>query len=317
MKQSIRTFIPFAWINLLVVCAFIIMPHTLSAQENASAQEGVLLVATCQFPVSGNIAENSEWIQKQMKQAKKENADIAHFSEVALSGYAGVDRDNMEDYDWDQHQNEMQTILNLADELDLWVVLGSAHRLSGENKPHNSLYVINADGNVIDRYDKRFCTSGDLKHYSPGNHFVTFDLNGVQCGLLICFDVRFPELYRQYNQLGVQLLFQSFHNARQRDGAIHPKIIPPTMQARAATNYMFVSMNNSCAPRSWQSRFITPNGLVENELELDQPGVMVNRVDTSKAYYDASRRYRDDSIQGKWHSGELIEDPRSSNRQSY
>ena len=46
----------------------------------------------------------------------------------------------------------------------------------------NSLYVINRDGEVIDRYDKRFCTGGDLQHYSPGDHFVTFDVNDVRCG---------------------------------------------------------------------------------------------------------------------------------------
>lgn len=39
----------------------------------------------------------------------------------------------------------------------LRVVLGSAHRLSGANNPHNSLYVIDDDGALVDRYDKRFC----------------------------------------------------------------------------------------------------------------------------------------------------------------
>lgn len=306
-----------ATIHLLFLCAFLISPHAYSDSDNDAAEDGVVYVATCQFPISGSILENSQWIQKQMKQAKEENADIVHFPEVALSGYAGVDRDSMESYDWDLHRQEMETILRLADELDLWVVLGSAHRLSGDNKPHNSLYVIDAEGQVIDRYDKRFCTSGDLKHYSPGDHFVTFELNRVKCGLLICYDLRFPELYRQYSLMDVQLLFQSFHNARQKEGSIHPKIMPVTMQTRAATNYMFASINNSCAPRSWQSRFITPNGLIENELVLDEPGVMMNRVDTNKSYYDASRRYRDDSIQGKWNSGELVDDPRSADRKCY
>ena len=49
----------------------------------------------------------------------------------------------------------------------------------------------------------------------------------------------------------------------------------------------------------------------------DEPGVMVNVVDTTKKYYDASRNYRMDSIEGKWNSGELVEDPRSADRESY
>ena len=279
--------------------------------------QGRLRVATCQFPVSADVAANAEWIGRQMREAHDQRADIVHFPECALSGYAGTDRDTMEDFPWTQQRDELKTILALARDLRVRVILGSAHRLSGKHKPHNSLYVISPEGKIVDRYDKRFCTGGDLTHYSPGDHFVTFDVNGVRCGLLICYDIRFPELYRQYCKRGVRLMFHSFYNARQKEGAIHPKIMPPTAQAQAATNYMFLSVANSCAPRSWESLFITPDGLIENKLRLDEPGVMVNVVDTTKRYYDASGPYRLDCINGKWNSGQTVEDSRSKNRQSY
>jgi len=282
-----------------------------------SDNKGRLLLATCQFPVSADVTANTEWIHKQMREAHALHADIIHFPECALSGYAGVDHKTLDDFDWAKQREELESILSLADELDLWVVLGCTHRLSKGMKPHNSLYVVNSAGKIVDRYDKRFCTSGDLKYYSPGDHFVTFDLNGVRCGLLICYDIRFPELYRQYHKMGVQLMFHSFYNARQKEGSIHPKIMPPTAQARAATNYMFLSVNNSCAPRSWESLFITPDGLVHRKLILDQAGIMINQVDTRKKYYDASRPYRLDCINGKWNSGNTVDDSRSNKRQSY
>ncbi|RJP27570.1 MAG: hypothetical protein C4527_13340 [Candidatus Omnitrophota bacterium] len=53
---------------------------------------------------------------------------------------------------------------------------------------------------------------------------------------MICCDIRFPELYRPYSPLGVQLMLPSFHNTQQKKGSIHPQIMPPTAQARAATN---------------------------------------------------------------------------------
>ena len=43
---------------------------------------------------------------------------------------------------------------------------------------------------------------------------TVFDVDGFRCGVLICYDYRFPELYRELKQAGVQVLFQSFHNAR-------------------------------------------------------------------------------------------------------
>ena len=51
-------------------------------------------------------------------------------------------------------------VMALAGGLRLWTVVGSAHRLSGDHKPHNCAYVIDASGALVDRYDKRFC-AGD------------------------------------------------------------------------------------------------------------------------------------------------------------
>ena len=275
-----------------------------------------LKVGTCQFPVSGDVAENGDWIRRQMAEAHALGADIVHFSEAALSGYAGVDLPSLVDFPWTRQREELEKILATARRLRLWVVLGANHRLSGTHPPHNSLYVIDPAGTIVDRYDKRFCTTGDLRHYTPGDHFVTFEVKGVRCGVLICYDIRFPELYREYAARGVRLMFHSFHNARQKEGSIHPIIMPATAQARAADHAMFISINNSSAPRSWESRFITPDGLIARALTLDQPGVMVNSIDPGKKFYDAAAPFRPRALAGKLHSGELVADPRSTDRQS-
>ncbi len=275
-----------------------------------------LKVGTCQFPVSGDVAANGEWIRRQLAEAHALGAEIVHFSEAALSGYAGIDLPSLDGFPWDRQQEELDSIRATARRLRLWVILGANHRLSAGHRPHNSLYVIDPSGAIVDRYDKRFCTTGDLKHYTPGDHFVTFEVKGVRCGLLICYDLRFPELYRAYAALGVRLMFHSFHNARQQEGSIHPIIMPATGQARAADHAMFISLNNSSTPRSWESRFITPDGLIVQKLVLDQPGVMVNAVDPAKRYYDAAAPFRPAALAGKLHSGDLVTDPRSTDRRS-
>ena len=121
-------------------------------------ESGKLHIATCQFPVSSDISANANWIQQQMQESKQQGADIVHFPECALSGYAGVDYQSFDNFDWIELREQTKAIVSLADELDLWVILGSTHRLSEGNKPHNSLYIINSEGQIIDRYDKRFCT---------------------------------------------------------------------------------------------------------------------------------------------------------------
>lgn len=279
-----------------------------------STHTGVITIAGGQFPVSTDVQVNADWILKQMREAKQKGADIIHFPECALSGYAGVDYSTLAHFDWPGLQEQTQRIMAAADSLDLWVLLGSMHQLSGENKPHNSVYVINSEGRIVDRYDKRFCTDRDLDFFTPGDHLVTFTLNGVSCGVLICFDVRFPELYRALVQEKVHIVFHSFYNARQKKGSIHPMIMPVTCQAYAGINHVFISMTNSSAKHSWPCHFITPDGRIEKKLKTDKPGVLISTVDLGKNYYDPSAHFRMDAINGKWNSGTIVEDERSKNR---
>ena len=176
-------------------------------------ESGKIRIASCQFPVSADIKENYRWIERQIIEAKLKKADIVHFPECALSGYLGSEMNSLDNFNWNGLFSATDSVMALAKELKIWVILGSMHRLSDGNKPHNSLYLINSEGEIADRYDKRFCTGSDLKYFSPGDHFVTFNINGVNCGLLICYDIRFPELYRQYRKLETDVIFQSFYNA--------------------------------------------------------------------------------------------------------
>jgi len=276
-------------------------------------ESGILKVATCQFAVNGSVEHNSGKIQMLMRQAKDGGADIVHFSECALSGYAGIDFESFDGYDWDFLRTETKKIMALAAELGLWVVLGSSHQLTEPNKPHNSLYLINPDGEIVDRYDKRFCISNEMQHYTPGSRFVNFTINGVVCSLLICFDLRFPEIYRELKKQGVQCIFQSFYNARQQGPSVHTHIMQQSMQCRAATNYFWVSMTNSSGWYCpYASCFIQPDGKIIAKLEDHKDGITINTVDTNKEHYDPSKDFRVMAMDGKLSNGAAVDDLRST-----
>ena len=81
-----------------------------------------------------------------MHQAKTRGAHLLHTSEASLSGYAGVDFATFDDFDWDLLRHETTALCRLARELELWLVLGSAHYLDAKTKPTNCLYLINPSG---------------------------------------------------------------------------------------------------------------------------------------------------------------------------
>jgi predicted amidohydrolase len=274
---------------------------------------GILKIATCQFAVGRDIQRNARQICEFLQKASKAGADIVHFSECALSSYVGTDFSSFDDYYWSLLKEETEKIISLAGKLGLWVVLGSTHRLTEPNKPHNSLYLIGHKGKIVDRYDKRFCTKGDLRRLTPGDHFVYFTINKVKCSLLICFDLRFPEIYRELYKQKVNCIFQSFYNARQKVPSVHTHIMRQTMQCHAATNHFWVSMSNSSGYYSpYPSCFIQPDGKIVRQLKANRPGLMVNIADLSKKFYDPMADFRDTAIAGILSNRPSeINDPRS------
>lgn len=306
-----------AWSAVLLCLAPLIAvaEEPLATQPSAT---GILRIATCQFPVGGDVKENAEWIRRQMREAREKGADIAHFCESALPGYAGADHRNLNGFDWDLLHRETESILALARELRLWVVLGSMHRLTGDHKPHNCVYVIDPEGRIVDRYDKRFCTRGDLRHYSPGDHFAPFEVNGIRCGVLICYDLGFPELYRQYCKLGTQVMFHSFYNARDKRWTGERSDMASVLgRAHAAMNDMHISLCNTCGPMSWPSCFVANDGLLGGRLEAETPGVLISVVDANARRNDSTRPFRLQAIDGKLNSGTPVDDPRSRDRTGY
>lgn len=282
--------------------------------ENIMAQ-GKLKIATCQFAVCHSIERNLKYVLDLMNKAKRSKADIVHLPECALSGYAGVDFDSTDYIDFDALREATQQVMTLAGKNKQWVVLGSTHQLTGKRKPHNCLYLIGPNGKIADRYDKMFCMPGEMDLFTPGNQIVEFNINGIKCSLLICYDVRFPEIYRELKKRKVECIFQSFYNARQTERTVHTDIMRQSMQCRAASNYFWVSMTNSCAYYSaYPSCLIQPDGKIGNQLSFHAPGLMVNTIDTKKKFYDATADYRALAMKGKLTNGKPFKDARSSKR---
>jgi predicted amidohydrolase len=300
-----------------------------------------LVVATCYFPVDADIRKNGRYVMAQMRMASKRGADVVHFPEGALSGYAGTDFATFRGFNWELLEATTRQVQALTRQLHLWVILGSTHRLTGRHKPHDCVYVINSRGTIVDRYDKMFCGGdrngrvGDLAHYSPGNHFCVFTLKHIRCGVLICYDYAFPELYREYKRRGVQLVFHSFHAGHlqraqvrrmgrevgQRfhalnKGASYPEIrMPASVQAASTANYLWVSCSNTSARHScFPSFFVRADGVITGRLKSNRASVLLSTVNTKQKLYDGTVDWRDRAMHAVLHSGTTVVDRRSDDR---
>jgi len=75
-------------------------------------------------------------------------------------------------------------------------------------KYYNTLFHINKKGDIENKYQKihPFSFSGESRHYNAGTNLVITKIDGLQTGLSICYDLRFPELFRQYGKSRVDAI---------------------------------------------------------------------------------------------------------------
>lgn len=272
-----------------------------------------LTMATCQYPVSADIQKNASYVMNQMTAAKASGADISHFPESSLSGYAGIDFQQPEDRDDTLLMDSLEKVCRKAATLKIWTIVGG-HQFEGRNKkPYNCLWIIDSRGQIAWRYDKRFCTgkANQLEHfyYRPGRKVVQFKIKGVSCGVLICHEWRYPELYREQNRLGTRILFQSWYDGNlsladyQKEGRELGTLIPGTVRGSAANNQLWISASNTSARESCFASFVVrPDGQVVHKLKRNFSGVLITRINPDEVFADPSGPWRNRAVRGVLHS---------------
>ncbi|MER5635449.1 carbon-nitrogen hydrolase family protein [Kitasatospora sp. NPDC002227] len=159
-------------------------------------------------------------VRELMREAAGAGARLVQFPEGALvypgkrlMSSAGPERLAEADWsraDWGLLRAEAEAVAALAGELRLWTVLGSVHPLTAPARPHNSLYVISDRGELVTRYDKRLLSHAELSYlYTPGTAPVVFEVDGFRFGAALCIEVNFPELFAEYERLGVDCVLLS------------------------------------------------------------------------------------------------------------
>lgn len=241
-----------------------------------SAKTG-LRVASCQFPVTEDVTRNARFILAFMARARQAGAHLLHTSEACLSGYAGSDFSSFRNYDWDRLRECTRLLQQRAAALGIWLVLGSAHFLDERTRPTNCLYLIDPRGIIVDRYDKRMCTTSDQKHYSAGSRLVTRRIRGVTVGLAICYDVCFPQIYAAYREEGATVMLHSFYNAHGKGRNCLDVLNIHEVPTRCADNRVWAVANNSSHPYShWGSFVARPDATIAQRLPMNRAGMLIH-----------------------------------------
>ncbi len=95
---------------------------------------------------------------------------------------------------------------SIARSFGIWVVAGAGERDS-EGRARNSAFVCSPEGELVARYRKvqLFTPTGENRWYDAGDELVVVDIDGVKVAPLLCYDLRFPELFRAATRAGAEV----------------------------------------------------------------------------------------------------------------
>ncbi len=152
---------------------------------------------------AGDVDHAFSVIETSVRRAVDAEADLLVFPELFLPGYnieAGMQETAQPiDGPW------IKTLSHVARGFRCSIVIGFAER--ERHYVYNSAAVLGSTGELLARYRKiQLYGAREKDLFRPGNVYASFDWNGLKVGLLICYDVEFPEHVRAMRRMGAGLV---------------------------------------------------------------------------------------------------------------
>lgn len=251
----------------------------------------VFKAACVQVNAQREIADNVTGAIEFIYQASSAGADLITMPEnVATMGHRSSDIRGLA-----MPENEhiaLTAFRNAARDTGAWLLLGSLGISAGDGRVHNRSYLIDSDGEIVARYDKIHMFDVDLpsgesyresKNFKPGGDAVIAPTPWGLLGLTICYDVRFPYLYRSLAKAGARFLTVPAAFTR-TTGKAHWHVL---LRSRAIETGCYVIAPAQCGTHPGErqtyghSLIVSPWGEVLSDGGED-PGLVISEIDPAK-----------------------------------
>ena len=210
--------------------------------SNLDVNQDIIKIAAIQMASGPYVAANLSEAERLIEIAVNQGAKLVALPEYfALMGFKETDKVAIRE---EEGKGVIQTFMKkMAKKHKIWLIGGSMPLVSNfPNKVRNSCLVYNDKGDQVARYDKIHLFGLDLgnEHYheektiESGNSIEVVDTPFGKIGLSICYDLRFPELYRAMGEVNIIVIPSAFTDTT---GKAHWETL---IRARAIENLSYV-----------------------------------------------------------------------------
>ncbi len=245
--------------------------------------------AVFQFAAGSVIADNFAAIQKAISEAHRNHVRLLVFQECALCGYPPVEIESVRNFDFTLMDSCIAEIKSLAKLCDMYIALGAVRK--SNQQYHDSILVIDPTGELAGIYDKRALWGWDRDNFVPGESDGIFEIDDIKVGFRICYEVRFPEYFRELFAAGASLCFVSFCDVSKKVDDERYAILKSHLVTRAAENVMTViSVNSLSAHQTAPTAVFSPDGHVIKSAPNDMEALLIFEYEKTENSFSGEGR---------------------------
>ncbi|MGE0502495.1 MAG: carbon-nitrogen hydrolase family protein [Rhizobiaceae bacterium] len=250
----------------------------------------IFKAAAIQMRSGEDVARNVEEFETRVREAASHDAIYVQTPE--MTGALVRDKDARKSaFTSEDRDPVVAAAARLSRELGVAIHVGSTAILRADGKLANRAFLFGRDGELVARYDKIHMFDVDLDNgeswressaYEAGTVAAVADLPFARLGLAVCYDLRFPQLFRAEAMGGAEVLTVPAAFTRQT-GEAHWHIL---LRARAIENGAWViaaaqgGKHEDGRETYGHSLIVDPWGRIVAEAANDAPGVIVAEIDT-------------------------------------
>lgn len=202
-------------------------------------------VGAYQFSVTSDINTNFEKIKYAINEAKERQVKLLVFPECALTGYPPRDIGSSAEVDFQKLAaiyNKLQESSNL---FDMHIIVGT---IMQENSKYYNTAMIFSPFQEKQTYSKRALWGWDRDNFTIGNTEGVIPIGNWRIGIRICFEIRFPEFFRELYKKQTDLNIVMFYDVNDYNDVSRYEMIKSHILTRAVENVTYTLTVNAIAP---------------------------------------------------------------------
>ena len=231
----------------------------------------------------GQVEANVRKAEEKIREARREGADFICLPEGFNTGYYCFDYETMKLAAEPIDGWTISEMKRLAKELGVYL-LAPIMMTAGTGIVENTAVLIDDEGEVLGHYSKTHLVGNEQMHLRRGRQFPVFKTKFGTVGIVICYDICFPETTRVLALKGADLILCP---SAWRDGSYFKDWLNKAAEARALDNTVFVALVNFTgelpdSPFCGSSQVISPIGEVLGRCSADREEILYQDIDMDR-----------------------------------